>query len=79
MLILTRKIGEAIIIQDDISVRVLEIRGRQVRLGIDAPKECPVHREEIFDKLKRQGLIYKCSAEELAEQIKNYKDQDKEE
>ena len=48
MLILTRKAGECITIGDDIRVFILEIKGRQVRIGIDAPRDVPVHREEIF-------------------------------
>jgi len=53
MLILSRRIQEAIIIGDDVTIRVLSIRGNQVRLGIDAPKSIPVHREEIYHLNKR--------------------------
>ena len=52
MLILTRKLGESITIGDDIRVSVLGIRGRQVRLGIDAPSSIIVHREEIYVKIQ---------------------------
>ncbi len=53
MLILTRKVGESITIGDgSISVSVMEIKGRQVRLGIDAPADLPIHRQEIFQKIK---------------------------
>lgn len=51
MLILTRKIQEAIIINDNVTITVLSIRGNQVRLGIDAPREVQVHREEIYHKI----------------------------
>jgi len=51
MLILTRKLGEAIIINENIIVTVLGIRGSQVRLGIDAPKDITVHREEIQERI----------------------------
>lgn len=52
MLILTRRIGETIIIGDDISITLLGIKGHQIRLGINAPKEISVHREEIYEKIK---------------------------
>ena len=51
MLILTRRIGEALKVGDDVSVTVLGIKGSQVRLGINAPKDVPVHREEVYDKI----------------------------
>lgn len=51
MLILTRRIGESIIIQDDIEVVVLAVKGNQVRLGIQAPDSVSVHREEIYSRL----------------------------
>jgi carbon storage regulator len=53
LLILTRKVGESITIGDgSITVSVVEVKGRQVRLGIDAPPELPIHRQEIFDKIR---------------------------
>lgn len=54
MLILTRKIGESIVIDKDIYVTILGINGNQIRLGIDAPTTIPVHREEIHLKIKEQ-------------------------
>jgi carbon storage regulator len=54
MLILTRRIGEIVRIGDDVSVAVLGIKGNQVRLGIEAPKDIPVHREEIFERIKHE-------------------------
>jgi carbon storage regulator len=53
MLILTRRIGEAVIIGDKISLRVLEINANQVRIGVSAPTDVPVHREEIYERIKR--------------------------
>ncbi len=55
MLILTRKLGESITIGDDIKVSVLGIHGRQVRLGIDAPAEVIVHREEVYVKIQAEN------------------------
>lgn len=54
MLILTRKLGEAITIGDDTVVRVVGIRGRQVRLGIDASRKVAVHREEVHNEIQKQ-------------------------
>lgn len=54
MLILSRKKNESIVIDDDITIVVVEIRGDKVRLGIEAPKEVPVHRREVFDAINRE-------------------------
>ena len=53
MLVLSRKKNESIVINDDITVVVVEIRGDKVRLGVEAPKEIPVHRREVYDAIKR--------------------------
>ena len=56
VLILTRRVGEALIIGDSVAVTVLGTDGRQVRLGIEADKRIPVHREEIYEQIKRRRL-----------------------
>jgi len=53
MLVLSRKVNETIIINDNIVITVVDIRGDKVRLGIDAPKDVPVHRQEVYDAIKR--------------------------
>lgn len=54
MLILTRRVGEAVMIGDEVTVTILGVKGNQVRLGINAPKTVAVHREEIFDRIKNE-------------------------
>lgn len=53
MLVLSRKKNESIVINNDITIVVVEIRGDKVRLGVEAPKEVPVHRREVFDAINR--------------------------
>ena len=52
MLILTRRVSETLMVGDDVTVTVLGVKGNQVRIGIDAPKEVAVHREEIYERIK---------------------------
>ena len=54
MLILTRRVGEVVMIGNDVTVTVLGVKGNQVRIGVNAPRDVAVHREEIFERIKRE-------------------------
>ncbi len=55
MLVLTRKLGEGIVIGDDVTITVVEMKGGNVRIGIDAPREKKIYRQEIFDKIAEEN------------------------
>lgn len=67
MLVLTRKLGESIAIDDDIKIVVVQIKGRQVRLGIDAPRHTKIHREEIYLAIQEEN---KAAADSQPDQAK---------
>ena len=54
MLILTRRVGEAVVINEEVTVTILGVKGNQVRVGVNAPKSVSVHREEIFERIKNE-------------------------
>ena len=56
MLILTRRVGETLMIGDEMTVTVLGVKGNQVRIGVNAPKDVAVHREEIYDKIQKSDI-----------------------
>lgn len=73
MLILTRKTDESIIVGDNIKITVLEIQGDKVRIGIDAPRELSIHREEIYEAIRqenRQAVLKAAGAAGLLKQVK---------
>jgi carbon storage regulator len=64
MLVLSRKKNESIVINNDITIVVVEIRGDKVRLGVEAPKEVPVHRREVYEAIKRSEIAHQEGAAE---------------
>ncbi|MBN1377944.1 MAG: carbon storage regulator CsrA [Gammaproteobacteria bacterium] len=56
MLILTRRVGETLMVGDEVTVTVLGVKGNQVRIGVNAPKDIAVHREEIYERIKRERV-----------------------
>lgn len=68
MLVLSRKKNESIIINDDITIVVVEIRGDKVRLGIEAPKEVPVHRNEVYEAIRKSAAEPRKTPESEPEQ-----------
>ena len=72
MLILTRRVGETLMIGDDVTVTVLGVKGNQVRIGIDAPRDVAVHREEIYERIQREKEGGEEAVEEAVEEVSEY-------
>jgi len=69
MLVLTRKPGESIVIDNDIVVTVVEVRGGQVRIGIQAPRHVQVHREEVFEQVRQENVAAVEAATEARKRL----------
>lgn len=69
MLVLTRKIGESIAIDDHIKIRVVQIKGKQVRLGIEAPKDTKIHREEVYLSIQEQNKQSISTSSDKAQEV----------
>ncbi len=66
MLILTRRVGETLMVGDEVTVTLLGVKGNQVRIGVNAPKEVAVHREEIYQRIKQEQQVAAQVAEVVA-------------
>jgi carbon storage regulator len=73
MLVLTRRPGESIIVGQDIVITVIEIKGGQVRIGIDAPRDIQVHREEVYEQVRQENLAAVRHAEAAREALKKHR------
>lgn len=69
MLVLSRKVNQSIMIGDDIEIKILEIRGDQVKLGIEAPKKVPVHRKEVYEAIIRENLLAAQMAAQVEQKV----------
>ena len=69
MLVLTRRPGESIVVGQDIVITVIEIKGGQVRIGIDAPREIDVYREEIYEQVRQENIASVANVEAIREAV----------
>ncbi|MCS7233104.1 MAG: carbon storage regulator CsrA [Synergistetes bacterium] len=69
MLVLSRKVNQSIMIGDDIEIKILEIRGDQVRIGIEAPKRVPVHRKEVYEAIVKENILAAQMAAQVEEKV----------
>ena len=71
MLVLTRRPGESIVVGEDIVVTVIEIKGGQVRIGIDAPRDVDVYREEIYEQVRQENLSAIANVDEIRQAVQD--------
>jgi carbon storage regulator len=71
MLVLTRRPGESIVVGQDIVVTVIEIKGGQVRIGIDAPRDIDVYREEIYEQVRQENIAAVANADEIRRAVQD--------
>ncbi|WP_432523425.1 carbon storage regulator CsrA [Kineococcus sp. SYSU DK006] len=72
MLVLTRKAGESVVIGDEVVVRVLEVRGDVVRVGIDAPRDVQVHRQEVYEAVREANIAAAAASEEAVSALQGF-------
>jgi len=70
MLILTRKLGESIAIGDQIKVTLIEIQGKHVKIGVNAPKDVPIHRQEIYERIVGENLLASMASDRDLKEIR---------
>lgn len=71
MLVLTRRPGESIVIGQNVIITVIEIKGGQVRIGIDAPRDVQVHREEVYEQVRQENIAAVASSNQAKEALRN--------